>query len=115
MPTRVFLLRHGESADPTVFHGAESDIDLSEKGRRQAEVVAQVLARRRPDVVISSAMRRARQTALPIARACNLELLIEPQLHERRVGILSGRPFKTDAVWPETLKRWTSGETDYAH
>ena len=40
MTTRVFLLRHAESADPTVFHGYESDVDLSERGVRQAEAIA---------------------------------------------------------------------------
>ena len=29
-PTRVYLLRHAESAVPHVFHGAESDVGLSE-------------------------------------------------------------------------------------
>lgn len=115
MPTRVFLLRHGESADPTVFHGAESDVGLSERGRRQAEAVAEVLAAYRPDVVVSSAMRRARETALPIARACGRALIEEPLLHERRVGALSGTVFsRTEGVWPETLRRWTSGDTAYA-
>src|SRR4051812_13317991 len=57
--TRVFLLRHAESADPTVFHGAESDVGLSERGERQAHAVAAVLAAHRPTAVVSSAMRRA--------------------------------------------------------
>src|SRR5581483_8043170 len=69
MMTRVFLLRHAETANPLVFHGAESDVALSPRGQRQAEAVARVLAGDRPDVVISSAMRRARDTAVPIARA----------------------------------------------
>lgn len=115
MPTRVFLMRHGESADPTVFHGAESDVDLSDKGRRQAEVIAEVFRPKQPDLVVASAMRRARATALPLARALDLELHIEPDLHERRVGILSGQPFRDDPIWPETLKRWSSGDTAYAH
>src|SRR4051794_5459463 len=90
MPTRVLLLRHAESSDPSVFHGAESDVGLSERGRRQADAVAGYLAARRPDAVVSSAMRRALDTAGPIARACGLGLLVEPALHERRVGALSG-------------------------
>ena len=53
MPTRVFVLRHGESADPTVFHGAEPDVGLSERGRRQAEAVAPLLAAHAPDAVVS--------------------------------------------------------------
>jgi 2,3-bisphosphoglycerate-dependent phosphoglycerate mutase len=115
MSTRVFLLRHAESADPTIFHGAESDVALSVRGQRQAAVVAPVLAAYRPNAVVSSAMRRAVQTATPIAAACALPLMVEPALHERRVGNLSGTPFKTtDGVWPETLRQWIAGNTNYA-
>jgi broad specificity phosphatase PhoE len=113
--TRVFVLRHGESADPTIFHGAESDVGLSERGRRQAEAVAPSLAAARPDAVVSSAMRRARETAAPIAAACGLPVLIEPRLHERRVGALSGTPFGVgEGVWPDTLRRWMAGDTHFA-
>lgn len=114
MPTRVYLLRHAETAKPTVFHGAESDIGLSERGRRHAEAMADVIARLRPDVVVSSAMRRARNSAMPIARACGLPLFEEPDLHERRVGVLSGMPFESDGIWPDNLRRWMAGETDFA-
>ncbi len=114
MATRVFLLRHAESEDPHVFHGAESDVGLSERGRRQAEAVAPLLAAEWPDVVVSSAMRRALDTAGPIARAAGLPVLTEADLHERRVGALSGSPFRADGIWPETLRRWMAGETAYA-
>jgi 2,3-bisphosphoglycerate-dependent phosphoglycerate mutase len=112
--TRVFLLRHAESANPDVFHGAESDVGLSERGRRQAEAVAPLLTAERPDVVVSSAMRRALDTAGPIALACGLTVRVEQDLHERRVGALSGTPFRADGVWPQTLRRWMAGDTGYA-
>ncbi len=112
--TRVLLLRHAESADPTVFHGAESDVGLSARGRLQAEAVAPLLAAEQPTVVVSSAMRRAFDTATPIARAAGVPLRVEPALHERRVGGLSGAPFGHEGIWPETLRRWLSGETAYA-
>jgi broad specificity phosphatase PhoE len=112
MPTRVLLLRHGESADPSVFHGAESDIGLSDWGRQQAQTAAEALAAYRPDGIISSAMRRAIDTAMPIAGTCGLELQIEPLLHERRVGALTGTPTGSD-VWRETLRHWMSGDTAF--
>jgi broad specificity phosphatase PhoE len=113
--TRVYLLRHGESAAPHLFHGAESDIGLSNRGRRQAEAVAGWLAGWQPAGVVSSAMRRAVETATPIAEACGLPLQIEPDLHERRVGTLSGLPIHThDAIWAATVRRWIAGETAYA-
>ncbi|HTU93777.1 MAG TPA: histidine phosphatase family protein, partial [Gemmataceae bacterium] len=98
-----------------VFHGAESDVGLSERGRRQAEVIAPVLAALAPQVLVSSAMRRAIETATPIARACGLVLRIEPELHERRVGALVGTPTRGhDGVWPDTLQRWLAGDTGFA-
>jgi broad specificity phosphatase PhoE len=115
MPTRVLLLRHAESANPLIFHGAESDVGLSERGRRQAEAIAPVLAAETPHVVISSAMRRARDTAEPIARACGVYVQIEPALHERRVGGLTGTPTGGhEGVWPNTLRRWIAGDTAFA-
>lgn len=113
MPTRVLLLRHAESANPTVFHGAESDVGLSERGVRQAEAVAIELAAAKPVALISSAMRRALDTARPIAAACSLVVRPEPDLHERRVGALAGRS-TADSAWPTTLQRWLAGETSFA-
>jgi broad specificity phosphatase PhoE len=115
MPTRVLLLRHAETANPLVFHGAESDVGLSERGRHQAGAVADELAAFTPARVVSSAMRRALDTANPIARACGVDLHVEPALHERRVGALSGTPTRRgEGVWPDTLKRWLAGETHFA-
>ncbi len=113
--TRVLLLRHAETARPDVFHGAESNIGLSERGLRQAIALAPVLAAQQPVIVVCSAMRRAVDTAAPIAQACATPLQIEPHLHERKVGLLSGTPFtQADGVWLETLRRWMTGETSYA-
>lgn len=115
MPTRVWLMRHGETAQPNVFHGFESDVDLSERGYRQAAALAPVVATHRPDFVFSSNMLRARKTAEPIAQACGLPLRIEPLLHERRVGSLVGQPAQPElGIWPDTLKRWIDGDTAYS-
>jgi probable phosphoglycerate mutase len=115
MQTRVWLMRHAQTYPPDVFHGYESDADLSELGYRQAAAIAPVVAGYRPDAVISSAMLRARRTAEPIAKRCNLPFLIEPNLHERKVGALSGTPVDPElGGWPDTVKRWIAGDTGYA-
>ena len=114
MSSRVYLIRHAETARPNVFHGQESDIDLGAKGYAQAEAAAPIIAGYRPDVLVSSNMLRARRTAEPIARLTGLPHLIEPDMHERRVGPLSGTPTAGSwRAWPETLSRWISGETNY--
>ncbi len=56
--TRILLLRHAETSAPERFHGAESDIGLGERGRRQAVAVAEALAAERPDALYCSGMRR---------------------------------------------------------
>lgn len=115
MTTRVLLMRHAETAQPGVFHGYESNVNLGSRGERQAEAVAPVIAAMRPDVLISSNMLRARRTAAIIARACQLSIHFEPNLHERKVGNMQGTPIQGDSgVWPDTLARWAAGETDYA-
>ncbi len=60
--TRVMLARHAETAAPNRFHGAESDIGLSELGVRQAERLAEYLSTIGPAAIYSSAMRRAVET-----------------------------------------------------
>jgi broad specificity phosphatase PhoE len=114
-PTRVLLLRHAETANPFVFHGAESDVGLSEPGQRQAEAAAEALLGFRADRLVSSGMRRALDTAAPIARLLNLPIIIERDLHERRVGALAGTSTQSgDGGWPETLRHWMAGNLDYA-
>jgi probable phosphoglycerate mutase len=112
---RVWLVRHAETAAPTIFHGAESDIELGEHGHRQARAAAEWFAALEPTAVVSSAMKRAAETARPIAAACGVPHLFEPLLHERRVGPLSLKPrSEADLIWNDTITRWLAGETAYA-
>lgn len=112
--TRIWLVRHAESATPHVFHGAESDVQLSGHGHRQAAAAAAWFQELQPDLVASSAMRRAVDTAAPIATACGVEHIIEPAFHERRIGILGGTSFALDeGPWVETLRHWTAGDTAF--
>lgn len=114
MSTRVYLIRHAETAHPHVFHGQESDIDLGKRGYAQANAAAPVIAGFKPDVLISSNMLRARMTAEPIAKLTGLPHFIEPELHERRVGVLSGTPTgESWRAWPDTFERWMNGDTKY--
>ncbi|MFO0801017.1 MAG: histidine phosphatase family protein [Gemmataceae bacterium] len=113
--TTIWLARHAETSAPTVFHGAESDIGLSELGRRQAAAAADWFAPLRVTAVVSSGMLRARDTAAPIAAACRVPHSIEPDLHERRVGAMSGTSFSSESgPWPQTIDRWEDGDTTFS-
>jgi broad specificity phosphatase PhoE len=112
----VLLLRHAETSAPEVFHGAESDIGLSDRGRRQAVVLAEHLKDKGAGAIYSSAMRRAVDTARPIGAACGLTPVILPALHERKIGPLSGLSREEGwSIYAESKRRWIAGELEYTH
>lgn len=109
--TKVWLCRHAETAVPNVFHGYESDVDLSEHGRQQAAAAVDWFHELRPTAVVSSGMLRAMETARVIAARCQVPHSIEEKLHERRVGVLGGTSYAhAHGPWAETERRWTAGE-----
>ncbi len=113
--TRIWLVRHAQTQAPHLFHGYESDIDLSELGKRQAQHLAPVLASYQPDFIFSSGMKRAMQTATPVAQLCQLPLHIELALHERKLGSLAGTPTQLElGIAPDTLRHWQEGDLHYA-
>lgn len=113
--TRIFLLRHAETASPDVFHGAESDVELGERGFLQADAVAAFLASKKITRIVSSGMKRALQTAHSISQACNLPIEVVPRFHERKVGPLSGTPNRVhDGLWAQTLRHWLNGNTGFS-
>lgn len=114
LPECVWLARHAETATPDVFHGAESDVGLSALGHRQAAAAAGWFVDRGPTAVVSSGMRRAVDTAAPVAAACGVPHVIEPDLHERRVGSLGGQSFAaSEGPWADTVREWSAGYTAF--
>ena len=76
---RIYLVRHGEA---TGYDGA--DPGLSELGASQARQVAQRLDEiaRAPIDLITSPLRRARETALPLATRWSTEALVVDAVRE---------------------------------
>lgn len=73
--TRLILVRHGETEWNRVerFRG-RIDIELNETGHRQAQAVASRVGAWKPDAIYSSPLKRALQTAQPLAQACGREI-----------------------------------------
>lgn len=114
--THLALIRHAETATPNVFHGAESDVSLSAWGEHQASVLADHLADFGAEAVYCSNLRRAVATARPVAAALGLEPIVVPELHERRIGPLSGMSRQDGwAVYEESKRRWMAGELEFSH
>jgi 2,3-bisphosphoglycerate-dependent phosphoglycerate mutase len=114
--TRVLLARHAETSAPDRFHGAESDIGLSDWGVYQAERLGLWLADQGANGLYSSSMRRATLTATCIGRACNVQPVPIAGLHERKIGLLSGRSRDEGwAIYAATKERWIAGDLEYTH
>jgi len=93
---RVILVRHGETEANLTRCFADSDeIPLTDAGRLQAHQLALRLAREfRPEVLVSSAFLRARQTSEIIGRVLGLETETIPGIQERDFGCLKGHPYE---------------------
>jgi phosphohistidine phosphatase len=86
VPGRVelCLLRHAHAGDATRWAGDDELRPLTEKGRRQAERLARHLAAAgfAPDVVLTSPLVRARETAEIVAEILRAPLAVDMRLGE---------------------------------
>jgi uncharacterized phosphatase len=94
--TVVCIVRHGETDWNAQgrLQGRE-DIELNEAGRQQALKIAGYLSGEHWDVIVSSPLKRAYETAQIVARILLIsEIKVEEQITERDYGEASG-------LWPE--------------
>jgi broad specificity phosphatase PhoE len=101
--TKVFLVRHG-ATDWNIEKRAQghADIDLNDEGRRQAAGAAQELTHHDIDAVYSSDLKRAMDTAGPIAAAKGLKVEVDKDFREIDQGEWEG--LTTDEIsarWPD--------------
>lgn len=91
--TRFYLVRHGETEWNRIrrIQGV-SDIPLNDTGRAQAAAVGDILAKHRFDLIVSSPLSRALETARIISRRLGMPLpLVVPELIERNYGDAEGQ------------------------
>jgi broad specificity phosphatase PhoE len=112
------LVRHGESEGNLAgtLQGSRLDLRLSGRGRRQAEALAIRLADEPVDLVVSSPMSRAKETAEILAAPHGIGVVADPDLVEFDWGTLTGLPFDDlmEKRVAELRERWHAGETDLA-
>ena len=115
--TLIYLIRHGRPQ--SAWGGADHDPGLDEVGRAQARAIADrlmVLDRAdRPTSVISSPLRRCRETAEPTARALGVAIQIDPAVGE--IPTPAGLIEEDRPVWLRAAMQghWTDiiGDLDY--
>lgn len=107
--TTLLLARHGQSDwhHDNRYAGADSDIDLTETGRAQALALAAFARVTQPQAVISSPVRRALETAYPVAAALGMSLEVVEDLREVAFGLAEGRTAaELDDLDPDIMQRF---------
>ena len=105
----LLLARHGETDDNArlIFQG-QGGGSLNARGRAQAERLAARLANS-IDVIVSSDLTRAKETAELVARD-GVELVFDPHVREVDVGAWTGLAYEeVERRFPEEWAAWRAG------
>ena len=113
-PANIILIRHGETAwNAERRLQGHLDIPLNAEGERQAALLAGALAATPIDLLVSSDLMRARQTAQPLASTRGMALETDPLLRERCYGGFEGLLYsEIEARFPAAFAAWQAREVD---
>jgi broad specificity phosphatase PhoE len=108
---RIILLRHGRTAwNAERRYQGQADPPLDEVGHAQAIESAALVAAMDPDLLVSSDLQRAEQTARRIASLTGLALTVDARLRERHLGHWQGLTrADVEARYPEEYADWLAG------
>ncbi|MCF2137691.1 MAG: histidine phosphatase family protein [Candidatus Thorarchaeota archaeon] len=91
----LVLVRHGEAEHLTKgIIGGWTDLPLTDRGRKQVEVTARRLKEilgDRIEIIYTSDLKRAYESAKIIRDELDVPLVVEPQLREMNMGVSQGK------------------------
>ncbi len=108
----IYFIRHAQSeANLKDILASRQDYPLTEKGRLEAVVIASEFKDiAQLDRIFCSPLRRAQQTAQPIAEAFGLDVETDERITEQDLGVFSGMTYaelnKHPDYMQERTKRW---------
>lgn len=114
--TRVFVLRHGQTAwNAERRLQGQLDVPLDDTGRWQAARLAEALADEGLVAIYSSDLQRAHATAMALAVATGLAVRTHTALRERSFGCLEGLSYaEIDARFPVDALHWRQRDLRFA-
>jgi probable phosphoglycerate mutase len=112
----IYLIRHGESSY-NVEHRLQGQSDepvLSARGREHAQSVAAAMAALPIEAIYSSPLRRALETARPVAEALKLSVVTDDRLKEINIGVFQGvLVSEIGERYPHETASWRSQDPDF--
>ena len=115
MATEITIIRHGETMwNVQKRIQGQRNSKLSENGITQAELVAKALVKREFDVLVSSDLGRAIETAKIINKQLLLPHEYNANLRERSFGIFEGKNFaEIEEKYPEEFLRYKERNPEF--
>lgn len=115
-PTRVYALRHGQTAwNAQQRIQGHIDEPLDDTGRWQAVRLARALATEGIVAVYSSDLQRALATAQPLAESTGVSFAADARLRERALGCFEGMTHaEIESRWPDHAARWRNRDPAFA-
>ncbi len=108
MPTRLFLLRHGETqANIEQRYQGQGESHLSELGLKESEELSKYLSKENFAAVYSSTLSRSHETAKIVAKPHKLEVAKIPGIIERHYGAWENMTFEEiRAKYAKVYESW---------
>ena len=114
--SRIYMIRHGKPA-ATWGQASDGDPGLDETGKAQAEAARDALLAlpEPPKLVVSSPLRRCRETAAPTAMALGVEAIIDARFGEVPTPVALAPGERPDWLRRAFAGRWSEirGDLDY--
>ena len=118
-PTRLIVVRHGQ----TVWNAAgriqgHLNSRLDPDGRAQAEALATRLAGEPLAAIYTSDLGRTLETAAPTAGSRMMDIVTDPRLRERHLGVFQGLTFaEAERQFPDMFVRYKARDlhVDFEH
>ncbi len=107
---KLYVVRHGETEwnKEEIFRGRK-DVPLNVTGTKQADKTGRYFTGKSLDIVLSSPLSRAMQTAQAVARMTGVQVEAVEQLTDMSFGIWEGKPLKeVEELFPEDIAVWRS-------
>jgi 2,3-bisphosphoglycerate-dependent phosphoglycerate mutase len=116
MSTEIILIRHGETDwNRELRFQGHIDVPLNDIGHEQARRLGLRLAGEPVQHLISSDLMRAQQTAAPVARQLDLEVITSAALREQHFGVVEGmRAEEIQTLHPRAWEDWLQFREDHA-
>jgi broad specificity phosphatase PhoE len=106
--TIFFIIRHGET-DWNIDgrYQGQADPPLNARGVQQAKMLAEQLMNKGLEIVVTSPLERAKQTAVILSQVMNVQIMEEPRLMEIHQGDWQTRlRSEIESLYPDLFAEW---------